>query len=313
MEQPKLRSKVRGTDREIGEVTRIIMDPLSREISHLVVSMNGRGGLEKQIESSHIQSVGDDLVQLRLSSGEVEGLPVFTRDGYVSIHDIEIAHLEDHLHVESGEVLVPLPELERNVPRRNFFAKFTHVIGLFIGLPLAWPVLRYLMKPMYQPFDNGWIPVGNANKIKKDDTGFQFKFKRKVKEAYMPEQEIDKNTWVMKATPEVLDKIYQGKDMDFKDAMGKLIWTNKKDVPYVAFSGKCPHLGCGYKWRKHKVLGEVFLCPCHLSIYDAAGKVLDGPAPRPLDPLPIQVTSSGEIKIIDMEFKAGTKTQTRII
>jgi hypothetical protein len=41
--------------------------------------------------------------------------------------------------------------------------------------------------------------------------------------------------------------------------------------------------------------------------------VLDGPAPRPLDPLPIQITSSGEIKIIDMEFKAGTKTQTRII
>jgi Rieske Fe-S protein len=313
MQQPKLRSKVRGTDREIGEVTRIILDPLSHDISYLVVSVNGRGEPEKQIASSDIQSVGDDLVQLRLSSGEVDGLPVFARDGYVSIHDIEIAHLEDHLHVESGEVLVPLPELERNVPRRNFFAKFTHVIGLFIGLPLAWPVLRYLMKPMYQPFDNGWIPVGSTNKIKKDDTGFQFKFKRKVKEAYMPEQEIDKNTWVMKATPEVLEKIYKGKDMDFKDATGKLIWTNKKDVPYVAFSGKCPHLGCGYKWRKHKVLGEVFLCPCHLSIYDAAGKVLDGPAPRPLDPLPIQVTPSGDIKVIDMEFKAGTKTQTRII
>ncbi|CAI4030731.1 putative Quinol-cytochrome c reductase, iron-sulfur subunit, modulated with PRC-barrel (modular protein) [Nitrospira tepida] len=313
MQQPKLRSKVRGTDREIGEVTRIIVDPLSHHISHLVVSVNGRGGPERQIESIHIQSVGDDLVQLRLSSGEVEGLPAFTRDGYVSIHDIEIAHLEDHLHVESGEVLVPLPELERNVPRRNFFAKFTHVIGLFIGLPLAWPVLRYLMKPMYQPFDNGWISIGNANKIKKDDSGVQFKFKRKVKEAYMPEQEIDKNAWVLKATPEVLDKIYHGKDMDFRDEKGRVVWTNKKDVPYVAFSGKCPHLGCGYKWRKHKVLGEVFLCPCHLSIYDAAGKVLDGPAPRPLDPLPIQVTPSGDIKIIDMEFKAGTKTQTRII
>ena len=94
MQQPKLRSKVRGTDREIGEVTRIIVDPLSHHISHLVVSMNGRGGPERQIESSHIQSVGDDLVQLRLSSGEVEGLPLFTRDAYVSIHDIEIAHLE---------------------------------------------------------------------------------------------------------------------------------------------------------------------------------------------------------------------------
>ena len=81
----------------------------------------------------------------------------------------------------------------------------------------------------------------------------------------------------------------------------------------VALWQKCPHLGCGYKWRAHKVLGQVFLCPCHLSIYDASGKVLDGPAPRPLDALPIKVSSSGEIEIIDMEFKAGTKSQTRII
>jgi Rieske Fe-S protein len=57
----------------------------------------------------------------------------------------------------------------------------------------------------------------------------------------------------------------------------------------------------------------VFLCPCHLSIYDATGKVLDGPAPRRLDSLPIRVSPNGEIEIIDMEFKAGTKSQTRII
>ncbi len=313
MHQPKLRSRVRASDRDLGEVTRIIMDPLSHEISHVVVSLDGAGSPERQVPYGQVQVVSDDLVQLRVSSTEVEALPAFARDRYVSIHDVEIAHLEDHLHVEAGEVLVPLPELERSVPRRNFFAKFTHVIGLFIGLPLAWPVVRYLMKPMYQPLDNTWLSVGNANKIKQEDTGVQFKFKRKVKEAFMPEQEIDKNVWVLKATPKVLEDVYKGRDMEFRDASGRHIWTNKKDTPYVAFSGKCPHLGCGYKWRKHKVLGEVFLCPCHLSIYDAAGNVLDGPAPRPLDPLPIQVTPSGEIKVIDMEFKAGTKSQTRII
>ena len=43
MMQPKLRSKVRCTDREIGEVSKVVVDPLSREISHIVVSMNGRG------------------------------------------------------------------------------------------------------------------------------------------------------------------------------------------------------------------------------------------------------------------------------
>jgi Rieske Fe-S protein len=309
--QPKLKSKVRCADQEIGQVTKVIMDPLSHEISHLVVSLNGAG--ERQVSMGVVQTVTDDLVQLRSSSSEVKALPPFKRDDYVTTHEVEIPHLEDHLHVTPGEVLVPIPDLEKNVKRRTFFASLTHVVGLFIGLPLAYPVLKFLMKPMYAPFDNGWLKIGNVGKIKADDVGTQFKYKRKVKEAYLPEAEIEKNVWILKATPEVLEKVYQGKDMEFRDATGKTLWTNKKDVPYIVFSGKCPHLGCGFKWRKHKLLGQVFLCPCHLSIYDASGKVLDGPAPRPLDPLPIQVSASGEVQIIDMEFKAGTKSQTRIV
>jgi Rieske Fe-S protein len=309
--QPKLKSKVCCADQEVGEVTKVIMDPLTREISHLVVSLNGAG--ERQISMGLVQTVTDEVVQLRSSASEVSALPPFKRDEYVTLHEVEIPHIEDHLHVTPGEVLVPFPELEKSVKRRTFFANLTHVIGLFIGLPLAFPVLKYLMKPMYAPFDNGWLKIGNIGKIKADDAGTQFKFKRKVKEAYLAEAEIEKNVWILKATPAVLEKVYQGKDLEFRDGTGKTIWTNKKDVPYIAFSGKCPHLGCGFKWRQHKVLGQVFLCPCHLSIYDAAGTVLDGPAPRPLDPLPIQVSASGEVQIIDMEFKAGTKSQTRIV
>lgn len=311
--QPKLKSKVLCTDREVGAITRVIVDPLSHEVSHIVVGSNGAGGPERQVPASTILRVTEDLVELRAASEELEAFPLFRRDEYVTIHEVEIAHLEEHVHVESGEVLVPVPELERNVKRRTFFTNFTHAIGVLIGLPLAFPVLRYLMKPMYAPFDNGWIKIGNVSKIKTDDVGVQFKFKRKSKEAFMPETEIDKNVWVLKATPAVLDKVYKGKDLDFHDSTGQVIWSNKKDVPFVAFSGKCPHLGCGYKWRAHKVLGQVFLCPCHLSIYDASGKVLDGPAPRSLDALPIRVSPSGDIEIIDMEFKAGTKSQTRII
>ena len=311
MMQPKLKSKVRATDREIGEVSKVIVDPLSHEISHIVVSMNGSG--ERQVAMTFVQSVSENLVELRAAAGDILELPPFRRDDYVTTHEVEIAHLEERVHVTPGEVLVPFPELEKSVKRRTFFMNFTHVIGFLIGLPIAFPVLRYLMKPMYTPFENGWLKIGNVSKIKQDDIGVQFKYKRKVKEAYMPEAEIEKNVWVLKVTPAVLDKVYQGKDMEFKDAFGKTVWTNKKDFPYVAFSGKCPHLGCGYKWRQHKVLGQVFLCPCHLSIYDASGKVLDGPAPRALDSLPIKVSATGEVEIIDMEFKAGTKSQIRII
>lgn len=309
--QPKLKSKVRAADREIGEVTRVIMDPLSREVSHIVVSMNGSG--ERQVAMAHVQSVSDHLVELRSAASEILALPPFKRDDFVTTHEVEIAHLEENIHVAPGEVLVPLPELEKSVERRTFFMNFTQAIGFLIGLPLAYPVLRYLMKPMYQPFDNSWLKIGNVGKIKQEDVGVQFKYRKKVMEAYLPEAEVEKNVWILKGTPAVLEKIYQGKDMEFRDADGKSVWVNKKEVPYVAFSGKCPHLGCGYKWRKHKLLGQVFLCPCHLSIYDASGKVLDGPAPRPLDALPIKVSAGGDVQIVDMEFKAGTKAQIRIV
>ena len=109
--QPQLKSKVRCTDREIGEVTKVIVDPLSREISHIVVSMNGSG--ERQVSMALVQTITDDAVQLRNASSEVAALPPFKRDEYLSTHEVEIAHLEDNLHVTPGEVLVPFPELEK--------------------------------------------------------------------------------------------------------------------------------------------------------------------------------------------------------
>lgn len=310
--QPKLKSKVRCTDREVGEVTKVIVDPLSHEVSHIIVGGNGMPG--RQVPMAQVQAVTDDAVQLQAASGDLERFPLLKRDEYVTTKEVEIAHLEDHLHVEPGEVLVPLPELERDVKRRTFFTGLTHAIGALMTLPLVFPVLRYLMKPMYAPFDNRWLKIGNASKIKTEDVGVQFKYKKKVKEAFMPEAEVDKNVWVLKASPAVLEAVYKGKDMDFKDHAGRVVWTNKRDVPYVAYSGKCPHLGCGYKWRNVPKLGrQIFLCPCHLSIYDASGTVLDGPAPRPLDPVPIRVAAGGDIEIIDVEYKAGTKAQIRIV
>jgi hypothetical protein len=196
MQQPKLKSKVRCADRDIGEVTKVILDPLSHEISHIVVSMNGSG--ERQVAMGHVQAVMEDLVELRAPSSDILSLPPFKREDYVTTHEVEISHLEDNIDVTPGEVLVPLPDLEKDVKRRTFFMNFTHVIGFLVGLPMAYPILRFLMKPMYMPFDNDWFRVGNVSKIKQDDIGVQFQYKKKIKEsgisrclrqAYLDEQE----------------------------------------------------------------------------------------------------------------------------
>ena len=258
--QPQLKSKVRCADREVGEVSKVIMDPLSHEVSHLVVSMNGAG--ERQVPMGAVQAVAEDLVQLRSSSSEVLGLPPFKRDDYVTLHEVEIPGLERHIHVTPGEVLVPFPELERNVKRRTFFANLTYVVGLFIGLPLVFPVLKFLMKPMYAPLDNRWLKIGNIGKVKADDAGTQFQYKRKVKEAYMPEAEIEKNVWLVKATPAVLEKVYQGKDMEFLDTRpGKPSGPIRRTCPTSHFPVNVPTSVAHINGENIRCLGKSFSVP----------------------------------------------------
>jgi cytochrome b6-f complex iron-sulfur subunit len=46
-----------------------------------------------------------------------------------------------------------------------------------------------------------------------------------------------------------------------------------------ALSAKCTHAGCIVEWQANQ---DQLHCPCHGSRFDAAGKVLNGPATRPL-------------------------------
>lgn len=52
------------------------------------------------------------------------------------------------------------------------------------------------------------------------------------------------------------------------------------DLPYVALSTRCAHLGCPVRYIQ---ASERFVCPCHGGVYDFEGKVAGGPPVRPLD------------------------------
>ena len=61
--------------------------------------------------------------------------------------------------------------------------------------------------------------------------------------------------------------------------------VQQPDGKIAAFAPQCTHLGCAYHWAAER---KQFVCPCHGSHFAADGRVLAGPAPRPLDRYRIQ-------------------------
>jgi ubiquinol-cytochrome c reductase iron-sulfur subunit len=75
------------------------------------------------------------------------------------------------------------------------------------------------------------------------------------------------------------------------------------DRGVVAFSKICTHAGCAISLYRKPTFADVqpkpaLVCPCHYSTFDPArgGKVLFGPAGRPLPQLPLEVDADGNLR-----------------
>lgn len=72
------------------------------------------------------------------------------------------------------------------------------------------------------------------------------------------------------------------------------------DGQFSVLSPICTHRGCTVELE-----GARLVCPCHGSTYDRAGRVLQGPAPRPLTRYPADL--SGGVLIIDLRDFRGSR------
>lgn len=80
------------------------------------------------------------------------------------------------------------------------------------------------------------------------------------------------------------------------------VWLIKTDDGHInAFSSICPHLGCIYSWNANQ---HLFICPCHDSAFAVDGRVIKGPAPRPLDSLEVK-TQDGDVLVKYERFISG--------
>jgi menaquinol-cytochrome c reductase iron-sulfur subunit len=104
-------------------------------------------------------------------------------------------------------------------------------------------------------------------------------------------------------TPTVLPFIDRSSDAYLRETVTRNVWAVRRSATDVTvYSPICTHLGCRYDWEPNS--GR-FLCPCHGSVFALDGKVLGGPAPRPLDTLPVKI-ENGELYVEWERFEPGT-------
>lgn len=83
---------------------------------------------------------------------------------------------------------------------------------------------------------------------------------------------------------------------------GNEIILVNQDGRVRAFSTVCTHLGCRVTWQTN---AQRFFCPCHSGVFDADGKVVSGPPPRPLDEFAVEV-KGGSVYVTVPQAEGGT-------
>jgi cytochrome b6-f complex iron-sulfur subunit len=72
------------------------------------------------------------------------------------------------------------------------------------------------------------------------------------------------------------------------------IWVVRDSVALFVILARCPHLGCTPDWKESE---NKFKCPCHGSGFDTEGVNFEGPSPRPLDRLHVELDAVGQIVV----------------
>jgi menaquinol-cytochrome c reductase iron-sulfur subunit len=175
---------------------------------------------------------------------------------------------------EAGRSILSQPE----ATRRGFLKLIVGALSALVAVAMAIPLIGTLIGPSFRLKKPKWAKVGDITSLTVGEPA-NLKFPFKTEDAYLRETIIH-NVWVIKHSSSEI----------------------------TVFSPICTHLGCHYDWHAD---GNEFVCPCHGSVYAMTGKVVGGPAPRPLDALTWKLES--DVLFVEWEiFKVGIpeKTQT---
>ncbi len=160
--------------------------------------------------------------------------------------------------------------------RRRFLEILTWSIAAVIGVVLSIPVIGYFLDPIFKMMTLVWSEVGSIGEIVENEPK-RLSFVSRLQEGYFSTS-VERSVWIVKLAGELR-----------------------------VFSPICPHLGCEYSWSD---VNREFECPCHASIFDINGRVLGGPAPRPLDTLNYKIEDN--VLFVQYEnFRVGIPGKVR--
>ncbi|HXO18288.1 MAG TPA: ubiquinol-cytochrome c reductase iron-sulfur subunit [Thermoanaerobaculia bacterium] len=160
--------------------------------------------------------------------------------------------------------------------RRSFFGVLMAAVSAAVGLVMSVPVARFLVFPLFgSRRASDWIEVGDAS-------GF------------------------VSPGPMRAEILVRRVDGWVASTAKRAVWVVRREGGQLGvLSDVCPHLGCGVPWRDDE---KIFHCPCHHAKFDPSGRLLGGPSPRSLDPLPIKV-ENGKLMVQYQIFRNLVKTR----
>jgi len=85
------------------------------------------------------------------------------------------------------------------------------------------------------------------------------------------------------------------------------LWIYSRPEGLYAISAVCTHLGCIVSAQEE----GGFFCPCHGSRFDAEGKVVAGPAPRPLMYLDLNLSPDGQL-VVDKQKEVSAEARLQV-
>ena len=100
---------------------------------------------------------------------------------------------------------------------------------------------------------------------------------------------------VREISASLLNELQPGVPVHVPEASAWLL-KEGSDGKVIALDDRCTHLGCRPTWNGAE---HIFHCPCHGSRFDAQGKVLLGPASKPLQRLFLSSPTGGKVRLME--------------